>query len=52
MNLLGITPNILYRDLKTYNDLKRKIEVSEKIDELPSNKIEVLFNIIDVLKEL
>jgi transcriptional regulator with XRE-family HTH domain len=52
MNLLGITPNILYKDFITNSDLKRKIEVSEKIDELPNDKIEALFKIIDVLKEL
>lgn len=52
MNFLGIAPNILYKDFITNPELKRKIEISEKIDELPNDKIEALFKIIDVLKSL
>lgn len=52
MNFLGIEPNILYRDFITNTDLKKKIEISEKIDELSNDKIDALFKIIDVLKDL
>lgn len=52
MNLLGIAPNILYKDFITNPELKQKIEISEKINELPTDKIEALFKIIDILKGL
>lgn len=52
MNFLGIEPNILYRDFITNSELKKKIEISEKIDELPNDKIEAWYKIIDVLKDL
>ena len=52
MNFLCIEPNVLYRDFITNTDLKKKIEISEKIDELSNDKIDALFKIIDVLKDL
>lgn len=52
MNFLGITPNILYKDFITNPELKQKIEISEKIDELSNDKIQALYKIIDVLKNL
>ncbi len=52
MNFLGITPNILYKDFITNPELKQKIEISEKIDALPNDKIQALYKIIDVLKDL
>lgn len=52
MNFLGITPNVLYKDFITNSDLKQKIEISEKINELPNDKIQALYKIIEVLKDL
>lgn len=52
MNLLCITPNILYKDFITNPELKKKIEISEKVEELPLEKIDALFKIIDVLNNL
>ena len=52
MNFLGITPNVLYKDFITNPDLKQKIEISEKIDELSNDKVQALYKIIDVLKDL
>ena len=52
MNFLGITPNILYKEFITNPELKKKIEISEKIEQLPNDKIEAIYKIIDVLKEL
>lgn len=52
MNFLGITPNVLYKDFITNPELKQKIEISKKIDELPNDKIQALYKIIDVLKDL
>ncbi len=52
MNFLGITPNVLYKDFISNPELKQKIEISEKIGELPNEKIQALYKIIDVLKDL
>ena len=52
MNFLGITPNVLYKDFITNSELKQKLEISEKIEELPNDKIQALYKIIDVLKDL
>jgi transcriptional regulator with XRE-family HTH domain len=52
MNFLVIAPNVLYKDFITNPELKQKIEISEKIDELSNDKIEALFKIIDILKGL
>lgn len=52
MNLLGISTNNLYKDFITNPELKQEIEISEKIDELPNDKIQALYKIVDVLKDL
>lgn len=52
MNFLGITPNVLYKEFITNPELKQKIEISEKIEELPIDKIDALYKIMDILKEL
>lgn len=52
MNFLGITPNTLYKKFITNPELKRKIEIDEKINELNYDKIEALFKIVEVLKGL
>ena len=52
MNFLGSTPNVLYKDFITNSELKQKIEISEKLDELSIDKIQALYKIIDVLKDL
>ena len=52
MNFLCITPNILYKNFITNPDLKKKIAIYEKLEELSSDKIDAVFKIIDVLKNL
>ena len=52
MNFLGITPNILYKEFITNPELKKKIEISEKIETLPDDKIEAVYKIMDILKSL
>lgn len=51
MNFLEITPNILYKDFITNPILKKKIEVSEKIEELQPKEIEAVYKMIDIIKE-
>lgn len=43
MDSLGITPNVLYKDFILNSELKQKIEISEKIYELPNDKIQALY---------
>lgn len=52
MNLLEITPNDLYKQFITNPNLKRKIEIDEKINKLETEKVEILFKIIDILDKL
>ena len=52
MNLLEITPNTLYKKFISNPMLKKRIELDDKINELNYDKIEALFKIIEVLKEL
>ena len=52
MNYLGITPNILYKSFITNPEVKKKIEISEKIEELDDSKITALYSIIDAIKNL
>ena len=43
MDSLGITSNVLYKDFILNSELKQKIEISEKIYELPNDKIQALY---------
>ena len=52
MNLFGITPNVLYKDFVTNPDVVRKIELSERINSLSSQKIDAVMKIIDVIDKL
>lgn len=52
MNFLGITPNILYKDFITNKEVKQKIELSERIEDLSPEKIDALLKIVDVFKGL
>ena len=52
MNLLDITPNELYKDFITNENLKNKIFVSEKISSLSPEKIDAILKIIEVIKDI
>lgn len=49
MNVLEITPNQLYKDLISNPNLKNKIALSEKIDNLSPEKLKALYKIIDII---
>ncbi len=49
MNILGITPNTLYKEFITNADIKDSIELSEKIDKLSEEKKTLISSIIDLL---
>lgn len=52
MNLLEIMPNELYKQHITNPNLKRKIEVSDKICNLSPDKVEALLKVIDAIEKL
>ena len=52
MNLLEIAPNELYREFIINKNIKRKIELFDKIDKLNSNQIEAIEKFIDIIKNL
>lgn len=52
MNYLEITPNILYKDFITNENLIQKIKLFEKIDILTPEQIEAITKIIDTIKTL
>lgn len=50
MNILGITPNVMYKEFINNERIKTEIELSEKIKDLPQEKIDFVFRLIDLLK--
>lgn len=52
MNFLGITPNILYRDFIVNENLKKKIFISEHLENVEADKLNYILQIIDIIKKL
>ena len=52
MNLLGITPNTIYRDLISNPKVAKNIELSEKMAALTDEKKDFISAIIDLLNNL
>ena len=52
MNLLGISPNTIYKDFINNPRVKTEIEISEKISELSSKKLEVILEMINLINNL
>lgn len=52
MNLLGITPNTLYLEFLTNHEIKKNIQLSEKINSLSDEKKEFISSIIDLLNNM
>lgn len=52
MNILGITPNTIYEPFITNKEIKKNIEISEKLVSLSEDKKEFINSIIDLLKNL
>ncbi len=52
MNILGISPNIIFEKIIKNERLKKQIELSIKAKDLPDDKIKFLIDIIDSLKEI
>ena len=52
MNILGITPNLFYKEFVTNPKVKKEIEVSESLSELSTDKLEVVLQMAKMLKDL
>lgn len=52
MNILGITPNTLYKEFLINPDIKKNIVLSEKIENLSDEKKAFVSSIIDLLNNL
>lgn len=52
MNVLGITPNTLYLEFLTNEEIKKNILLSEKINSLSDKKKKFISSIIDLLNNM
>lgn len=52
MNILEISPNVLFKDFITNPQLKMEIEVSEQIRGLSEDKLQIVLKLAKMLKEL
>lgn len=52
MNILGITPNTLYLEFLTNEDIKKDILLAEKINSLSDEKRKFICSIIDLLNNM
>lgn len=52
INLLGITPNTIYKSFITNKEVAKNIELCEKINSLPEDKKDFVNSIVDLLQNL
>lgn len=52
MDILGITPNLLYQEFITNPETKKNIELSDKINSLSDEKKKFISSIIDLLNNI
>ena len=52
MNILSISPNVIFERLITNDDLKLQMKLSEKASKLSDDKIQFVISVIDLLKDL
>ena len=52
MNILGISPNTMYKEFITHPRVKKEIEISEKLSDLSLDKLEVVLEMAKMLKDL
>ena len=52
MNILGISPNVIYKDFISNEKVQKEIEVSEQLSGLSFEKLEVILEIAKMLKDL
>lgn len=52
MNILGITPNTIYKKFLTHPQISENIELSEKVNSLSDEKKKFISSIVDLLKDM
>lgn len=52
MNVLGISPNVIFDKLIINEDLMLQLQLSKRISNLPNDKISFLISVIDLLENL
>ena len=52
MNILGISPNVIFEKLIVNENLKSQIQLSKKASELSDDKVNFIISIIDLLQDL
>ena len=52
MNILGISPNTMYKEFINNPRIKTEIEVSEQLSGLSQEKLQIILEMIRMLKEL
>ena len=49
INLLGISPNVIFKDLINNKDLNLELELSEKASQLSKENVQFIISVIDLL---
>lgn len=52
INILSISPNVIFERLITNNDLKLQLELSQKASTLSEDKVQFIMSVIDLLNNL
>ncbi len=52
MNILGISPNVIFGKLIVNKDLETQMELSKKASKLPNDKLEFVVSVIDLLDNI
>lgn len=52
MNILGISPNVIFEKLIVHKDLENQMKLSKKASKLSEKKLDFIISIIDLLEDL
>ena len=52
MNILGISPNVIFGKLIVNKDLETQMKLSKKASKLPNDKLEFVVSVIDLLDNI
>ena len=52
MNILGITPNVIFEKLIVNKQLESQLQLSKKASKLSEEKIDFVVSVIDLLENL
>ena len=52
MNILGISPNVIFEKLIVHKDLENQMKLSKKASELSEEKLDFIISVIDLLDNI